>query len=166
MPEYRVRQSKPLAVIGAVFGVVILVTGAVLIGTRTWAIWIWLAFGVGIIGYNLWSAFRRHGHDRAAASDGEASIATPGLVSYRVRPSKGLAWLVAVGGTVILVVGVVATLRGGAPLWFTAVFTAAGVFVVGAALWSGFAKNGRMHTIETTSEEPPPVRRGQIATRD
>ena len=64
MATYRVRPSKPVAIFGAVFGAVILVAGFVMVGTsgkNGWFIWLWLAVGVAIIGFNLWAAFAKNG---------------------------------------------------------------------------------------------------------
>lgn len=173
MPSYRVRQSKPLAAIGAVVGAGILVAGALAIGFGSPGVWLWLAFGAAIIAFNLWSAFGRKGHDEVveAVPDGSTSPDPSGrsaaTVTYRVRPSKARALLVAVFASVILVAGVVSMVRGGGPpVWFAIMFVTVGVVIVGGTLWSAFARNGRIQTIETTADQPPPVRPGQIAVRD
>lgn len=72
MPTYRVRPSKPMAVFGAIFGVVILGAGLVMVGfdgKGGWFIWLWLALGVAIIVFNLWSAFGKKGHVQTITTD-------------------------------------------------------------------------------------------------
>jgi len=72
MTTYRVRPSKPVAIFGAVFGVVILVVGIVAMGLggkNGWFMWVWLALGIGIIVFNLWSAFGKNGHVQTLTSD-------------------------------------------------------------------------------------------------
>ena len=74
MPTYRVRPSKPVAIFGALAGVVILVVGFVMMGTSGkggWFIWVWLAFGIAIIGFNLWAAFAKRGSIQTITTDGE-----------------------------------------------------------------------------------------------
>ena len=71
MATYRVRPSKQMAVVGAVFGAAILIFGIVQLGGRDSSgfIWLWLAFGVAIIAFNLWSAFGRNGHTQTITTD-------------------------------------------------------------------------------------------------
>lgn len=74
MTTYRVRPSKPMAVFGAVAGVAILVFGVVMMATRSHHIPVaflvlWVAFGVAIVGFNLWSAFAKNGHVQTLESD-------------------------------------------------------------------------------------------------
>ncbi|GIG70495.1 hypothetical protein [Phytomonospora endophytica] len=75
MPGFvsRIRPSKPAAVFGAVAGVALLVFGFVTFGTDAGAfIWLWGAFGVGIIAFNLWAAFSRKGASEVVESDERA----------------------------------------------------------------------------------------------
>ncbi|WP_205843717.1 hypothetical protein [Nakamurella deserti] len=71
MPTYRVRPSKQMAVFGAVFGAVIVIVGLVqMAGSDAGGfVWLWAAFGVAIIAFNLWSAFGRHGHTQTITTD-------------------------------------------------------------------------------------------------
>ena len=72
MATYRVKPSKPIAVFGAVFGAVILVIGVVMVGSggkNGWFIWVWLAFGIAIIAFNLWAAFAKKGSVQTITSD-------------------------------------------------------------------------------------------------
>jgi hypothetical protein len=73
MATYRVRLSKQMAVIGAVFGAAIVIFGLVkMAGSDAGGfVWLWAAFGVAIIGLNLWSAFGRHGHTQTITTDDE-----------------------------------------------------------------------------------------------
>ena len=41
-------------------------------------IWLWVAFGVAIIGFNLWSAFGRNGHTETITTDGDTPPARLG----------------------------------------------------------------------------------------
>lgn len=67
----RIRPSRPMAVFGAVFGLAILIFGAVKMNGAGGFFWLWLAGGLGIIAFNLWAAFSKKGathvveHDRA-----------------------------------------------------------------------------------------------------
>ena len=56
---FAVRPSKPMAVIGAVVGVGIMVVGG--LNIRGPFVFLWLAFLAAIIVFNLWSAFGRNG---------------------------------------------------------------------------------------------------------
>jgi hypothetical protein len=71
MTTYRVRQSKPAAVIGAVIGVIVIVAG--IIGStksgHTNSLWIFIVVGIAVIGLGLWSAFSKHGSLQTIESD-------------------------------------------------------------------------------------------------
>ncbi|HEX2773552.1 MAG TPA: hypothetical protein VHN18_14140, partial [Micromonosporaceae bacterium] len=74
--RYRVRPSKPMAVVGAVFGVALLaygVTQFVRAGQANSFLVLWVVFGIAIIGFNLWAAFGKKGSlyslDRLSGSD-------------------------------------------------------------------------------------------------
>lgn len=63
----RIRPSKPMAVFGAVAGAAILIFGVVsfALGDSDMPagfLALWVVFGLGIIGFNLWSAFGKGGH--------------------------------------------------------------------------------------------------------
>lgn len=67
MGTTKVKQSKPHAVFGAVGGAIILVIGvaAFVAGDADYSPLVlvgWVAFGLAIIGFNLWSAFGKKGH--------------------------------------------------------------------------------------------------------
>jgi hypothetical protein len=65
--SYRYKPSKPVAIMGAVFGAAILVFGLVsmvdsgLDGGGTAFLVLWCVAGVAIISLNLWAAFSRNG---------------------------------------------------------------------------------------------------------
>lgn len=64
MATYRIRPSKPAAILSAVVGVVILVVGLVNVTGRTGNVWfsvLWAVAVLLIIGFNLWSAFSPRG---------------------------------------------------------------------------------------------------------
>ncbi|MEU3623570.1 hypothetical protein [Amycolatopsis coloradensis] len=62
MSSYNVKPSKPVAIFGAVFGVALLLFGIFSgIGRNNGFLWLWVAAGVGIIGFNLWAAFSKRG---------------------------------------------------------------------------------------------------------
>ncbi len=50
--------SRPMAVFGAVCGVAVLVFGLLTFRLDQPFIWVWVVFGIGVIGYALWSSFR------------------------------------------------------------------------------------------------------------
>ncbi|MFC9250170.1 hypothetical protein [Amycolatopsis thailandensis] len=62
MASYRVKPSKPVAIVGALIGigmlVVVFVNG---IGRDNGFIWLWAAACVAIVGFNLWAAFSKNG---------------------------------------------------------------------------------------------------------
>lgn len=62
--RYRAKPSKPMAVLGAVFGAALLVFGITRFAgsgqSRPFLV-LWVVFGLVIIGFNLWSAFSRKG---------------------------------------------------------------------------------------------------------
>ncbi|MEU3768078.1 hypothetical protein AB0E55_23755 [Amycolatopsis keratiniphila] len=53
MASYRVKPSKPVAIL-----VVVFVNG---IGRHSGFIWLWAAACVAIVGFNLWAAFSKNG---------------------------------------------------------------------------------------------------------
>ncbi|UJW32054.1 hypothetical protein L3Q67_44125 [Saccharothrix sp. AJ9571] len=62
MSSFKVRPSKPAAILGAIFGVAVIlfvVLGG--IGKGGPFIWLWVAGGLAIIGFNLWAAFGKRG---------------------------------------------------------------------------------------------------------
>lgn len=72
MATYRVRPSKPMAIFGTVVGVAILVFGVVtFVHAKHFSAFmvLWVVIGLGIIGFNLWSAFSRHGGTTMISSD-------------------------------------------------------------------------------------------------
>jgi hypothetical protein len=63
----RIRPAKPMAVMSAVAGVVILTIGIVafVAGDEDLPVGflaLWVALGVAIVGFNLWAAFGKGGH--------------------------------------------------------------------------------------------------------
>jgi hypothetical protein len=70
MTTYRVRQSKPAAVFGAVIGIAVVVFGTISASrTGHGFFWIFPVVGVVIIGFGLWSAFSKHGSLQTIESD-------------------------------------------------------------------------------------------------
>jgi hypothetical protein len=67
----RIRPSKPMAVFGAVFGVAMLVYGIVQMAGKpnSGFLWLWVIAGVGIVVFNLWSAFAKRGATYVADDD-------------------------------------------------------------------------------------------------
>ena len=39
-------------------------------------VWLWAAFGVAIVAFNLWSAFGRNGHTQTITTDGDGPPST------------------------------------------------------------------------------------------
>lgn len=78
MATYRVRPSKQMAVFGAVFGAAIIVFGVVqMAGSDAGGfVWLWAAFGVAIVAFNLWSAFGRNGHTQTITTDDDSAPPT------------------------------------------------------------------------------------------
>ncbi|MBA8792484.1 hypothetical protein FHX74_000078 [Friedmanniella endophytica] len=72
MPTYRVRPSKPVALITSVLGVAIVAFGVYSMvhrGQMHGFAYLWLVFGVVIIGFNLWSAFSSRGGTQVITRD-------------------------------------------------------------------------------------------------
>jgi hypothetical protein len=66
----RIRPSKPVAIFGAVFGLVILVWGIIAVGGSAGGfIWLWVTAGLAIIAFNLWSAFGKRGATQIIEND-------------------------------------------------------------------------------------------------
>ncbi|WP_414939931.1 hypothetical protein [Amycolatopsis sp. cmx-11-51] len=62
MASYNVKPSKPVAIFGAIFGAAILLFGIFSgIARNNGFIWLWVAAGIAIIGFNLWAAFSKRG---------------------------------------------------------------------------------------------------------
>lgn len=73
MATYRVRPSKPIAVMGAVLGSALIIFGVVQMtgeeGPPPAFMYLWVAFGLAIVGFNLWAAFAKKGHVNTIESD-------------------------------------------------------------------------------------------------
>ena len=72
MATYRVQPAKPVAVMGAIFGLAILIFGIVSVsrsGHGGGFIWIWVIAGLAIISFNLWAAFSKRGSVQTITSD-------------------------------------------------------------------------------------------------
>jgi hypothetical protein len=66
---HRLRPSKPMAILGAILGVAMVVFGLVQFGGRGGFIWLWAVFGIAIVGFNLWAAFAKRGATHVVESD-------------------------------------------------------------------------------------------------
>ncbi len=69
MANYRVRPSKPVAVMGAVFGLAIMMFGIFGVGHKAGGfLFLWIAVCLAIIAFNLWAAFARNGSVQTISS--------------------------------------------------------------------------------------------------
>ncbi|TKV60220.1 hypothetical protein FDO65_00330 [Nakamurella flava] len=87
------------------------------------------------------------------------------MATYRVRPSKQQAVFTAVGAVVTGTVGTVMMISQGKVTWFLAVWLLFVVGIAGMSLWSAFARNGHLQTIEVEEGDKPPARFGQVMER-
>ena len=74
MATYRVRPPKPLAILGAVVGIAIVVFGVITVGNKPGShgfIWLFAGVGVAIVAFNLWSAFSPRGASSIITTDGD-----------------------------------------------------------------------------------------------
>jgi hypothetical protein len=84
---YRVKPSKPVAVFGAVFGLAILIVGAIGVHKNIPFLVLWICAGVFISGFNLWAAFSKNGSTESIVS---ADGSTPRIRGRAVtRASTG-----------------------------------------------------------------------------
>ena len=58
---FKVKPSKPMAIFGAVFGVVILVVGIASMHRFSAFVILWIVAGIAIVAFNLWAAFSPRG---------------------------------------------------------------------------------------------------------
>jgi drug/metabolite transporter (DMT)-like permease len=77
---YRVKPSRPLAVMGAILGAAVLVFGVVQMANSDdgpgWFLWLWLVFGIAIVSFNLWAAFAKQGSIQTITTDGDEPPST------------------------------------------------------------------------------------------
>ncbi|MTD15008.1 hypothetical protein GIS00_13775 [Nakamurella sp. YIM 132087] len=73
MATYRVKPSKPMAIFGVFFGIVMIVVALVTAFNSekgvNWFIWVWVALAAGITIFNLWAAFAKKGAVNTIESD-------------------------------------------------------------------------------------------------
>lgn len=87
------------------------------------------------------------------------------MATYRVRPSKQQAVFTAVGAVLIGTFGAVMMISKGQVTWFLGLWLLFVVGIAGFSLWSAFARNGHMQTIEVEEGDKPPARFGQVVER-
>ena len=87
------------------------------------------------------------------------------MATYRVRPSKQQAVFTAVGAVAIGVVGTVMMVSSGKVTWFLGLWLLFVVGIAGFSLWSAFARNGHIQTLEVEETEKPRARLGQVVER-
>ncbi len=82
---YRVKPSKPTAVFGAVFGVVILIVGVVGVKhANPGLIVLWAVLLVAIVGFNLWTAFSKNGSTETIVGSDGGTPRIPGSTVTKV----------------------------------------------------------------------------------
>ena len=72
MANYRVKPSKPVAVMGAIFGLAVMVVGLVTMINKDGPVWgmiLWVVIAATITGFNLWAAFAKNGALQNIESD-------------------------------------------------------------------------------------------------
>jgi len=61
MQSWKVKPSKPAAILGMVVGIAILVAGIAMSHRFTPFLILWVIVGLAVIGFNLWAAFSPRG---------------------------------------------------------------------------------------------------------
>ena len=87
------------------------------------------------------------------------------MATYRVRPSKQQAVFTAIGALLIGIVGTVMMVSKGQVTWFLALWLLFVVGIAGFSLWSAFARNGHIQTLEVEEADEPRTRFGQVVER-
>lgn len=142
VPRFDVRPSKPYAVFMALGALAILIFGTVQVFLHDafeWPFLLFLAAGLFIIVAVLTHAFRG---DTATARTGSSAEPADG----RIARNRTLAVVGAIAGVGILIFGGFMLAGKESPLEI-ALFSVAGLAIIGFNLWSAFSRNGGRYAV-------------------